>query len=261
MNVDLSTIGKRLRWAIERRPAEGQARGIRKFQRDLTARAVELKEAGGSTIAGLTLPSVMSYLNDAATPSVEFIREASQLAGVRATWLAWGEGAPTQSEQDEALMRVTLVQLAHQEVRKDLKHTKEELEDPERKVHDLLAGIHQGFPQFSDMPEVARNKVFNVLKSVGGLLKDKDSAGAGYLQPIRFAEVPEASSPAEEIGQRLGLCLSAPFNILGIDPHELDTTAWALFVEALTRPIEIVDMLRDQDYFDTVPEEDSNGTP
>ena len=41
--VDLDTIGKRLRWAIEQRPPQGRKRGVRLFQSDMESRMKELE--------------------------------------------------------------------------------------------------------------------------------------------------------------------------------------------------------------------------
>lgn len=93
MQGELNTLGKRLRWAIERRPADGREKGVRKFQRDLHDRADELREQG-EKLMGTSLPSIMSYLNDDGTPSLPFLQEAADLCGVRAAWLAFDDGEP-----------------------------------------------------------------------------------------------------------------------------------------------------------------------
>lgn len=94
MQADLSTPGGRLGWAIKRRPPEGRRRGIRLFADDMRERAEEL-----DGLQGYTMPSIQSYLTDDVEPSVTFLREAAALCGVRAEWLAFGQGAPTEGEE------------------------------------------------------------------------------------------------------------------------------------------------------------------
>lgn len=90
----LNTIGGRLRWAIDRRLPRGRERGIRLFQRDLEERAKQRAD----TIPGVTLPSIMTYLNDETEPSAAFVREAADLCGVRPGWLLFGEEPRTEAE-------------------------------------------------------------------------------------------------------------------------------------------------------------------
>jgi hypothetical protein len=96
--LDADTVGKRLRWAIVRRPAMGKKRGVRAFQRAIEERAGKL-EKKGRRLPGITLPSIMTYLNDVTTPSIEFLHEAASVLDVREAWLAFGEGERTEAEQ------------------------------------------------------------------------------------------------------------------------------------------------------------------
>lgn len=87
---DWSTIGRRLRWAIDRRPSKGRQRGVRRFQREIEGRA----EAEGRQNLGVTLTSIMKYLNDEVMPSIAFLELAADLLGVRVGWLAFRDGTP-----------------------------------------------------------------------------------------------------------------------------------------------------------------------
>jgi hypothetical protein len=97
-----TTVGERLRWAIEERPRVGRARGVRLFCKDLEARSTARRAAGGDPIPGVSLPSVMAYLPTAARPaskepSLDFLREAAWACRVNPAWLAFGEGYPTEA--------------------------------------------------------------------------------------------------------------------------------------------------------------------
>jgi transcriptional regulator with XRE-family HTH domain len=87
---DWSTIGRRLRWAIDRRPSKGRQRGVRRFQREIEGRA----EAEDRHNLGVTLTSIMKYLHDEVTPSIAFLELAADLLGVRVGWLAFGDDTP-----------------------------------------------------------------------------------------------------------------------------------------------------------------------
>lgn len=94
----MSTIGERLREAIELWPPEGKQRGVRRFQREMEARAAVLA-SGGQSLLGVSYPSINSYLNGETVPSIEFLREAADLLGVQFVWLVTGEGDRTRSEE------------------------------------------------------------------------------------------------------------------------------------------------------------------
>lgn len=71
------TIGKRLRWAIERRTS------IRKFQQTM--------ERGG--LRGSTGTAINRYLQDGTEPSIEWLRAAAEELDVSLVWLALGDTA------------------------------------------------------------------------------------------------------------------------------------------------------------------------
>ena len=103
MQADWSTIGKRLRWAIEQRPAEGRKRGVRKFESDLTDRSNEQEADGRRAIPGVTMPSIQGYLKDDVRPSLDFLEAAADLCGVDDTWLKTGKGhGPGYPNEDHA---------------------------------------------------------------------------------------------------------------------------------------------------------------
>jgi hypothetical protein len=93
------TLPGRLRWAImDHQPPQGRQKGLRLFQRRMDALAAP-------DTPGTSLSAIQSYLRDDAEPSLRFVQEAARILGLRAEWLAWGEGTPT--EEQEALRRET----------------------------------------------------------------------------------------------------------------------------------------------------------
>ena len=80
----MSEIPERLRWALD----EHAGISIREFQRRMDGRGVR-----GSSYA-----SVHGYLNGESAPSVDFLREAAEVLGVRDAWLVLGRGEPTARE-------------------------------------------------------------------------------------------------------------------------------------------------------------------
>jgi hypothetical protein len=104
MQEDLSSLGGRLRWAIQQRPPQGNKRGVNLFQADLVARSAARAKAGHGPLAGITLPTIRTYLPlkgqpARREPSPSFLREAADLCGVSFAWLVSGEGAPTEAHR------------------------------------------------------------------------------------------------------------------------------------------------------------------
>jgi hypothetical protein len=89
------TFAGRLQWAIDRQPRQGRGeRGLRLFQRRL-ARSAE----GNPNVQGTSLSTIQTYLRGNAEPSPAWVELAALLLAVRAPWLAWGAGAPTEEEE------------------------------------------------------------------------------------------------------------------------------------------------------------------
>ncbi|MBI4539485.1 MAG: helix-turn-helix transcriptional regulator [Gemmatimonadetes bacterium] len=78
------SVHRRLREAIDLRGVS-----VRAFHREMTGRRV----------AGSSYPTIHRYLSGRTSPSLEFLREAAQVLGVREAWLAAGEGGPTETEE------------------------------------------------------------------------------------------------------------------------------------------------------------------
>lgn len=119
-----NTTGGRLAWALERMPPEGKSKGI----------GLLISRIEGTT--GATYPSIGGYLKDRVTPPIEFIAAAAKALGVRAEWLAFGIGEPTDL----------------------LESKRRRAEDNERlKRHaDTIARIERVFPEFSELPGYVR---------------------------------------------------------------------------------------------------------
>lgn len=109
-----TTIGERLRWAIDRRPADGRKRGLKLFQRDIEERSRARERDGMPKIEGASLPSIMSYLPSASrqkavVPGVAFLEAAADLCGVRVSWLTYGDGFPTDAHEAAAHLQKSVV--------------------------------------------------------------------------------------------------------------------------------------------------------
>ena len=91
------SLGKRLRWAIDRQQPRGKQRGTRLFQRRLRGRADELRARKEPKLVGTSLSSVNDYIADKAEPSLRLLREAATLLRVRPVWLICNHGPPRES--------------------------------------------------------------------------------------------------------------------------------------------------------------------
>lgn len=101
------TVGERLRKAITEHwvRQEGERTSIRAFQEEMERRAKDPQVADpqwgrGRPGPGVSYPSINAYLQDEATPSLEFLKEAADVLGVRHEWLAFGDREPTVSETE-----------------------------------------------------------------------------------------------------------------------------------------------------------------
>jgi transcriptional regulator with XRE-family HTH domain len=207
--VSFNTIAERMRWAIERRPALGRQRGVRKFQRDIEARSGERRDQGEREIPGVTLPSIMTYLNGDTEPTVLFLREAAGVLGVREAWLTCGEGLPTE-EENAAVARFV----------KDSQNL--------RAIGQVVwrgsigKALGKGSFGFWDLPDATRENVIRGFETF-------------YRLPSTVEEYGDA-----DLTERFSNYLSAPFAILRIDPRRFGPVEQALLVEALLRPLEIL---------------------
>lgn len=85
------TLGERLRVAIK----VEAGLSIREFHKRMDGRA-----------PGSSYPNIHRYLSDGAEPTLEFLRAAAEVLGVRYQWLAVGQGAPTEAgERDNSAAR------------------------------------------------------------------------------------------------------------------------------------------------------------
>lgn len=74
---------------MDRQRPEGRRRGLRLFQRKME----QLEN-----VSGTSLSAIQSYLRGV-EPTRPFIEAAAEVLNVRAAWLAFDEGAPTQAEE------------------------------------------------------------------------------------------------------------------------------------------------------------------
>jgi hypothetical protein len=94
MSDSRHSLPERLRWAIEQLPRDGKMRGLRHFVRLMEERAAALADEG-RPLAGASLTTVQGYVGGKVEPSMAFVAEAADVLGVRAAWLAFGDGPPT----------------------------------------------------------------------------------------------------------------------------------------------------------------------
>jgi hypothetical protein len=88
---DWDSFSGRLRWAIdEHQRPKGRQRGLRLFQRKME------REKG---VPGSSLSAIQTYLRGKAEPTRPFILAAAKVLRIRASWLAFGEGQPTEAAE------------------------------------------------------------------------------------------------------------------------------------------------------------------
>ena len=211
MAVNFDTLSGRLRWAIDRQPHQGRRSGQRLLAKQLEDHAPKL--------LGRTLSSIRTYLEGKQEPSLAFLREAAEVLGVRLPWLTYGIGQPTEEEQRAV----------------------ETAADPKFKeaiqiiVDQLRDGLLETFPQFWSLPDVSRALVWRSVDRIHWHLAEK-------LQDVRRQEGEFfwATVPTVDIGRTVGSYLASPFNMLHIDPDDLDSVSLALIVEGLITPIDIL---------------------
>lgn len=96
-------LGQRLERALERYAPE-EIRGDKQaFQQALRDRM-----GSENSRQGTSYPAVLGYFAGKVTPSLPWVLEASALLNVRVSWLAFGEGEPTEDEEREAAFLGTL---------------------------------------------------------------------------------------------------------------------------------------------------------
>ena len=200
--VELDTLGKRLRWAMNRSDfrAGHQQRGLRLFQRRMPK------------MRGTTISSIQTYLADTVEPLPAFLRAAANVLGVREAWLMTGDGLPT-ADEDATTMDQGFASGA-----RDLQGIGGVL--MRSKVVDALRRAGFGF---EDLPDVSRQSVLEGFDLYRGLA-------------FRWG----GKTGFERLARRYALYLSAPFTTLAIDPGVVDSTQRALVVDSLLRPLSIV---------------------
>ncbi len=196
------SLASRLRWAITQQPPDGRRRGLRLFQRRLSAEAPRLD--------GTALSSIQAYLSGAVTPSLGWVEVASEILGVRAAWLAFGGGFPTDEEQAE----IEGVQAAPT-------GTVERNGKARDAVGDFVTSVlNEEFPVFWRLPPAARRDLIDALaRHVRRVVRRGESFHATFRRHVRYLE--------------------APFSVTKVDPGTLDPADLALIVAGLVRAIEI----------------------
>jgi hypothetical protein len=222
----MKTIAERLSWALDSNAPEG-IRGDRKaFQRLMRQRM------GRESAQGTSYPAVLGYFAGKVSPSIEWLNVAADFLGVRAAWLAYGEGAMTDAERAEREEQARRFEAAIARA------------EGGREWKDALAFVWNvrlalGVP----FPETAS----------GVRLPAPDSAGTHQLDPnemravlTAWARAHNASiiplwyAPLAEAARRLridagaaGRALRGPLDALGIAAADLSDDALADYIVAM----------------------------
>lgn len=195
-NNRFGSLGARLEWAIERQPPEGKSRGAGLLISKLQNR--------GSP--GASYPSIGSYVKDEVRPPLDFISAASEALSVRPSWLAFGEGAPTEAEEAERLRR--------------------QLEQESEEAQEKLDRVSDVFPMLEEASFAVKSIFLSYIGEATRLAEEFDheldvNAYAGEVYTAAFLH------PLAFFMQRV-----APENGLkDIDPHAYgDTVAVPIFL-------------------------------
>ncbi len=106
----------------------------------------------GTGVKGITYPTVHAYVKGTSTPSVDFLKEAAKLLGVRPAWLTLGEGAPTELEE--------IARLRHT---RDEQDTEPHLMGIEEQVEEIIA---EHFPMIERAPTYAHGVVWHTISTL-----------------------------------------------------------------------------------------------
>src|SRR5688572_11810781 len=92
------TVADRLKLALKKHAPEAFGGDRKAFQR-------LMRERMGDRGGGTSYPAVLGYFAGRTSPSVEWLENAADVLGVRAAWLAFGEGAETDEREVERVRR------------------------------------------------------------------------------------------------------------------------------------------------------------
>lgn len=189
--------------------------------------------SGATTLSepfrGTTLPSLMTYLRDQNTPSVEFIAEAADVCGVLPEWLAFGRGFRTLAEQRAFMM-------GRPPWEKEL--------DSRWKgdIEEALAaknGLRETFPGYDDLTDASYTIIWRVYHAARAAWDTGKILGeeAPDMEP---EPLPEADSEAQEVARRVGRYLSSPFRLLGVGPDDLlGPSGLSIALQGMLHPLEL----------------------
>ena len=229
---DWHTLAGRLRWAIRRQPSSGRRRGLRLFQRRIEKHAPDVQ--------GTSLSAIQGYLRGEVEPSLSFVRQASVLLAVRESWLACGDGAPT--EEEEAGRRET---------------PETELFRVSTAVYDAL-GVPtkvQGEPPSESSERFRGSAVWApiVRQTALRLYQLRPTWDLLTGQPVGEPEYTDAAW--ERAVQDTATAIAAPLQALGVEANQLELVEVADYVSAVALTLQQV-------MYRYVPgEDDSIGIP
>ena len=200
----MDEIKDRLKIAIKEK-WRTQAPSVRKFYREMQ----RFRDRRGKKLRGTSYPTIHKYLGGKTRPSVEFLRKAAELTGVREEWLMSGSGEPTeeetaaQAEAAELAGQVAAGVPLHQEIRSAAQRA-----------------LTAEFPEFDYLPPLAQGVVWRTFQRL--------------LSPLTLSWTEAEAEAAEErmvepIARALGRCLRAVLDALGREFLGLPLeTGWSL---------------------------------
>jgi len=200
------TTGTRLRRAIEH-----SALSIRGFQETIDKRDVR----------GTSYAMIHRYLKDETEPPLGFIREASDILGVRVAWLATGQGEMSpEAEASDALQRTLAAE-----------------RDQGADVHFDVKAVLDANPFLREVPiHVEMHFVDSWVGSTGYLSARSVFSGSG----------PGPMDDPVKLGNKLAEAMLAPLQVLGIDP-KTKGKPFGLYCDAVLQALELA-LYTDKDF-------------
>jgi hypothetical protein len=191
---EMNSIGERLRVGMDRKSVS--TRSLRD----------ELKAKG---VKGATLPSISSYLSNRATPPVEFIHAAAAALGVRAAWLAFGDGQIT--EPEDRVARGALSKA----IGGSTALSAERSDDVGERI---VRSIEECFPLLKRASESVHIPLIRLWGSYFGWVDSGGYWGSVAFPLLREGKPGEHAEKQRLVGRMIGKALNAPLGYLHVEP-------------------------------------------
>ncbi len=177
-------FGERLETALERYAPDEVRGDKRAFQRALRERM-----GSENSRQGTSYPAVLGYFGGRVTPSLPWTLEAARLLTVRPSWLAFGEGEPTDEAEREAtflgsLSTATAAGSAAIDHEEGLQHWRRAIE-----VRDGVLRCWAGHPGIRIRKEYMPHWVAPLAAACLRLRVEPPTAGRALRAPLDILEV------------------------------------------------------------------------